>query len=266
MKPQRLFGEKMDKFFGFGGAMGEPEGYLSWQHLTFVLSMNLLMIALAIFFGLKNRKKSDNEKNLPLIVAAIVIDGFEILKFVIECVNAGSFEPLLYDLPLFLCSIQLFALPVAAFGKGRVREIGLDFVFVFGLLCSLMGTIGAGNDYGTYPVLYYHNVCSAITHCSSGFGCIYVGISGMKSMKKKNLWIELLIFVLFSALAYVTNVIIDYNYMFLVRSDGTPYELFYSLVNGNKVLYPMLVVGTLLLYILAFFGVEKLICRSKKSQ
>ena len=41
----------MAEFFGFGGALGEPEGYLSWQHLTFVLSMNLIVIALAIFFG-----------------------------------------------------------------------------------------------------------------------------------------------------------------------------------------------------------------------
>ena len=182
----------MDKFFGFNGAMDKPEGYLSWQHLTFVLSVNVLMIALAVFFGLRNRTKSDNQKNLPLIVAALVIDGFEIFKFAIECINAGSLRPLLYDLPLFLCSLQLFALPVAAFGKGRVREIGLDFVFVFGLMCSLLGTIGAGNDYGTYPVLYYHNVFSAITHCTSGFGCLYVGIAGMRSMKKENVFIVLL--------------------------------------------------------------------------
>ena len=256
----------MSEFFGFGGIHGEPEGYLSWQHLTFVISFNLVMIALAVFFGLRNRNKDDKKKNVPLIVAAIVIDAFEIFKFIIECVNAGSLAPLLKDLPLFLCSIQLFALPVAAFGKGRVREIGLDFVFTFGLMCSLLGTIGAGNDYGTYPVLYYHNVCSAVTHCTSGFGCLYVGISGMKSMKKENLWIELLVFIVFSAIAYLANVIIDYNYMFLVRGDGTPYDLFYAFVNGNKVLYPMLVVGTLLIYMLAFFGIEKLICKPKKNQ
>lgn len=254
----------MAEFFGFGGALGEPEGYLSWQHLTFVLSMNLIMIALAIIFGLRNRKKDEKTKNLPLVIAAIVIDGFEIFKFVIECINGGGLEPLLYDLPLFLCSIQLFALPFAAFGKGRVRELGLDFVFIFGLLCSLTGTIGAGNDYGTYPVLYYHNVCSAITHCASGFGCLYVGIAGLKSMKKENIWIELVIFTVFCLIAYFANILIGYNYMFLVRGDGTPYDIFYNWVDGNQILYPVLVVGTLLIYILAFYGIHALIFRRKK--
>ena len=32
--------------------------------------------------------------------------------------------------------------------KNKVKEAALDFVFIFGLLGALLGTYGAGNNYG----------------------------------------------------------------------------------------------------------------------
>ena len=70
----------MKEFFGFGGYQRTPEGYMSWQHLTFVTTLMLIMVGLAIFFGLRNKNKSDKVKNKVLIVAAILIDTFEIIS------------------------------------------------------------------------------------------------------------------------------------------------------------------------------------------
>ena len=53
--------------------------------------------------------------------------------------------------------------------------------------------------------------------------------------------------------AYIANVLIPYNYMFLMAGDGTPYDIFYNLVNGSKVFYPMIVVGLFYLYIATFY-------------
>ena len=61
----------MGEFFGFNGYTREPEGYFSWQHLVFVSSLMVIMVALAVFFGLKNRHKSDKVKNKVLIVTYI---------------------------------------------------------------------------------------------------------------------------------------------------------------------------------------------------
>ena len=43
------------EFFGFGGYQREPEGYLSWQHLTFVSALVVIMIALAAVLGIRNQ-------------------------------------------------------------------------------------------------------------------------------------------------------------------------------------------------------------------
>ena len=254
----------MREFFGFGGYQREPEGFMSLAHILFVTSLMLIMIGLAILFGLRNKKKDEKEKNKVLIVSAILIDAFEIFKIIILCFRSSSLHPILLNLPLFLCSIQLITIPLAAFSKGRIKEASMDFVFIFGLLGAVLGTYGAGNNYGTYPVLSFDNVVSGITHSISGFSALYIGISGLVSMKKENIVISFIILISFCVAAYIADILIPYNYMFLMRGDGTPYDIFYNLVNGNKVIYPIVVVVLFLLYITAFYGIYFLIKKNKK--
>ena len=85
----------------------------------------------------------------------------------------------------------------------------------------------------------------------------------MTSMKKENIIITFAILLSFCILAYIANIILDYNYMFLMRDDGTPYSIFYNLVNGNKVLYPLIVVILFLLYITGFYQVYYLLKNKK---
>ena len=254
----------MREFFGFGGYQRTPEGAYSWQHLLFVGITISLMIGLAILFGIRNRPKDDKTKNKVLIIAAILIDAFEIFKIILFCVRD---DPMAWKrtLPLFLCSIQLITIPLAAFSKGRIKEAALDFVFVFGILGAIAGTIGAAQNYSSYPVLAFDNVVSAITHSISGFCSLYIVISGMESMKKENIWILLTILGGFIILAFIANAIIPYNYMFLRSDDGTPYFIVTKIVGGNKVLYPIGVILLFLIYIALFYGIYYLITKKKKT-
>ena len=211
-----------------------------------------IMVGMAIWLGRTHRNKTEKEKNIVLIWAAILIDGFELFKIVLQCFRSENPLAWLYNLPLFLCSIQLITIPLAAFSKGRVKEAALDFVFIFGILGAVLGTYLAGNNYGSYPVLSFDNVVSGITHSISGFASLYIVISGLESMKKKNVPITFAILLSFCVMAYAANHILDYNYMFLVRGDGTPYDIVYNLVGGNVVLYPIIVVLLFIVYIFAF--------------
>lgn len=253
----------MKEFFGFGGYQRPAEGFLSWQHLVFVTALTAVMIALAILLGCKNREKSPSVKNNVLIAAAFLIDGFELFKIVLMCFRNKDALDWLYNLPLFLCSIQLITIPLAAFSKGRVREAALDFVSIFGLLGALLGTYGAGNNYSAYPVLSFDNVVSGITHCISGFCALYILISGMASMKKNNIVITMFILTGFCIAAYIANVCLDGNYMFLMRGDGTPYDVLFNLVKGHKVIYPLSVAVLFFLYIAGFYGVYYMAHRKK---
>ena len=256
----------MKEFFGFGGYERPAEGFLSPEHLIFVSSLMVVMIALAVFFGLRYKKRDFKEKMKPLAVAAILMDGIEIFKIVIICIRNQNPLQWLYILPLFLCSIQLITIPLAAFGKGKVQEAAIDFVAVFGLLGAVLGTYGAGNNYGTYPVISIDNVASGLTHCISGFAALYILISRSASMKKRSLPITFAILTGFCVAAYIANVLLPYNYMFLMRGDGTPYDILYNLLDGNRVLYPLAVYLLFILYIAAFYGVFYLCTKGKRKR
>ena len=252
----------MKEFFGIGGFQREPEGFMSWQHLLFVTILMALMVVLAVYLGKRNKNRTEKEKNLVLIWAAFLIDGFELLKIFVSCYDDPNSWHVM--LPLFLCSIQLIAIPMAAFTKGRVKEASLDFVCIFGMLGGVLGTVGAAQNYNAYPVLSMPNVVSGITHTISAFASLYIMISGMENMKRQNIWITFAILGFFCVAAYTANILLDYNYMFLMRGDGTPYDILFNLVSGHRVWYPVCVVGLFLVYIGAFYGIFYLVKKKQR--
>jgi len=153
----------------------------------------------------------------------------------------------------------LITIPLAAFSKGRTQEAALDFVAIFGILGAVLGTYGAGNNYGSYPVLCFDNVVSGLTHCISGFSSLYILISGMASLQKRNIGITFGILLSFCVAAYIANLLLDYNYMFLMRGDGTPYDILYNLLGGHPVAYPLSVVALFVIYIIAFYHIDYLL-------
>ncbi len=243
----------MNEFFGIGGYQRPIEGYLSWQHLLFVSILMVIMVGLAIFLGRRYKNSEPSVKNKVLVVSAITIDALELFKIVFLCIRGKDPMGWLYSLPLFLCSIQLITIPLAAFTKGRLKNASLDFVMIFGILGAVLGTYFAGNNYGSYPVLCFDNVVSGLTHSISGFASLYIIFSGMASMKKRNMAITYSILLSFCITAYITNIIVDYNYMFLIAGDGTPYDIIYNLVSGNRIIYPIIVVLLFIVYITLFY-------------
>ncbi len=257
----------MREFFGLevenGGYLREPEGYLSWQHLLFVTLICLTAVFLGILLGKRSRSRSEGEKNRVLITAALLLDALELFEIVFLCFRSHNPLNWLKTLPLFLCSVQAFALPMAAFCKGRLKLAALDFVSIFGVLGMLLGTYGAGQNYACYPVLSFNNVESGLIHGIAGFAAIYIFASGMDSLQKRNIWITFSILTGLCAVAYAANILIGYNYMFLMRGDGTPYDIVYNAVGGSPVLYPLSVVGLFLLYIAVFYQAVYLIRRKR---
>ena len=247
----------MKEFFGFGGYTREPEGYFSIEHLTFVTALMLIMTALAICFARKYKHRDLKAQNRVLIVAAILIDSLELFKIVITSFVQENALAFLYELPLFLCSIQLITIPLAAFAKGRVREAALDFVCMFGILGAVFGTYFAGQNYACYPVLSFDNVISGVTHSISGFCSLYIAMTGLTKLHRRNIPITLGILSGFCIAAYIANLILDYNYMFLMRGDGTPYDILYNLVGGNPALYAIGVFALFILYITAIYAVHQ---------
>ena len=265
----------MGDFFGFDHYENVRHGVAyGWEHLLFVSIFAAIAIGLAIVLGLHYRKKPLPERNKVIMMAAVTIDVIEIFKIIFLCIREHDPMYWIHILPLHFCSIQLIVIPLAAFSKGRIKEAALDFVALFGILGAAAGTYGAANLYSSKPVFCFENLISATTHWISGFASLYIIISNMMTLKKKNIYIVASILASFFAIALVCDYTIPNdngkitNYMYLRSSEGTPYKMFYSLVKGNPVLYPIVVFLLFSMYAAAFYGTYYLILhlRAKKQQ
>jgi uncharacterized membrane protein YwaF len=255
----------MGEFFG-KPTFGTPQGVYSWQHLLYVSFLMVVMVLLAIFIGSKCKDKDDKSKNLVLIWCAFLINGFEMFKFAFNLGASSDGSSWKEDLPLYLCRVQLIAIPLAAFCKGRVKEAALDFVVVFGIIGSILGTFGSTENFNTYPVLSFYNVISGITHSISGFASLYIMISKMDSMKLKNWPIVITVLLSVCGLALLANHLFDENYMFLSYHDDTPYIIVHNIVGGIQVLYSAMVIILFVVYYFIFIYVYNLIKNKISSQ
>lgn len=262
---------KMKEFFNeyfTGNFTRTAEGYMSWQHILVTVLFVGTAIFLAMTLGKKNKNESLDKKIKVIMVAAILIDAFEIIKLTLYCISGHSIGVLLGNLPLFLCSLQLIALPLAAFSKNRLQESMLDFVLIFGLLGGSVGIAAAVHVYEYYPVIHFHTMVSATTHTISLFASLYIIFSRLVSLKKENIWIVSTVFASFVFIAEMTNILQGgrYNYMFLWRSDGTPFIMFENLFTAPSFLYTMSCIILMSLYLVAFYFISYLIMKKSHKQ
>lgn len=259
-------------YFGFISDPREPVGFLSLGHILFVTAYMAVAAFLAIFFANKYKNAEQKKKLKVIKIAAIIMVSCELLKIIIISVRNKDALNILGMLPLFLCSIHLFSIPIGAFSKGKVQESALAFLYIFGILSSIGGTYLAGNYFGGSPLLRFDLMVSVTTHTIAGFSSLYVILVKLVDINKKTLLESSIILFVFEILAFVANQLLmntnyESNYMFLTRSAGTPFEIINTIVGGNQVLYTVCIALFYFVCLFAVFGIISLIkfIKRKKS-
>lgn len=253
------------RYFGFGEDLYEAEGWFSWQHIVFVTVAIAIASLLAIFFARKNHNKDRKTQLKVLKVAAITMLTAETIKIVLVCFRWHDVWAFRTVLPLFLCSILLISLPLAAFAKGKVQNAALDFTQIFGYLACAAGTYLAGNIFAS-PILSFHVNVSVFTHCISGFVALYITLTKLAKMRTKDLWIVCLILLTFELFALGTNILqletpYESNYMFLTHPAGTPFSILMTIACNIKPVYTVLVMAIYYAYMVLFVGGYHLVTR-----
>lgn len=196
-------------------------------------------------------------KNKVLLWSAILIWVFEFSKYVVS-VCCYDWERLLQYLPFFLCSLQLFALPLVCCTKGSFQKAMADCTLIWGMIAAITGTVlsTAMNYHGPFS---FFPLNSVITHCISGFACLYIGCAKLYTLNWKTLVINLSSLFVFSLMAWGMCKITPQTYMFLTDPSGTPFQILYDLFNGSEIWYPISVIFVQLLYVVLFYGVVYLV-------
>ena len=82
--------------------------------------------------------------------------------------RTGQFD-LKEGLPLQLCGIQMFAIPLALFSRGRIGDYMREFVFAYGTVGFLLALLLPIPALQIYPVFHFRSMQSMLYHAALGF-------------------------------------------------------------------------------------------------
>ena len=226
------------------------QDYMGIGQFIFLGLATITIILLSIFL----RKTSHKKIDIFLKVLAIVIPILEITKIVVETIGdigAGHGFNWTGLLPLYTCSLFIYTLPLAAFGKNKVKQVGLSFLTTLGIFAGLTNFIMAP-ILNTYPFFNYHTFTSLNFHFWMVFTGIFLITTKYYVPKWKDILIGQIPLVALSLIAIPLNYYLKCDYMLFYGGYGAPLlpDLANFLANIKVLGISLRPVFTLLIYIL----------------
>ena len=184
-------------------------------HLIFALIVAAGVVGLIFLF----RKKSERTIKILFICIWATLVVFEGTKIIWEtfCGKQTYFFWGGY-LPLYPCSLYMFAMPFAIWGKGKVRYAACGYVCTLGLIGGLINFVYPANVVGTYSCISFAGLHTFLYHGMLVFTAFLMLVTGYHSFTKAetvfDLFLPFVPCLLFSIPVHIANGIIGSDYMF----------------------------------------------------
>ena len=236
----------------------KPAGLFSIGHLIL-----LILTLIGIFFALnstKNKRKEEVTKIIQDLVIFLWV--LELIKIIFNICVGNATNPNTF-IPLYYCSIILFAGMFSGFNEGILRHAGDVFIATGAIVGGLCFLVCPNTSLTAYPAFHYISVQSFIFHGAMVYLGILVNITNYIELEwKDGIYYFALIFVI-SMIALIYNKFNDSNLMFISKNyPGTPVDLIYKL-SGKNFTVTMIAIQATLPFI-AICGISKLIRKSLK--
>ena len=208
----------------------KPCGLFSLQHII-LLAVTILIIIVALKLTKTNKKE-----NIRKIIMGITIFCWimEIIKIVFN-LKIGNAHNVNTYIPLYYCSILLYAGLLSSFGKGKAKRMGDVFLstgaFVGGSIFLFFPT----TSLPTYPIFHYISLQSFLYH-----GCmVYLSLLVLKT---KYIELEKRDAIYYFVLILIINNIFGSNLMFISQNFPNTFVNVIYVVCG-KLFTPVMILG-----------------------
>ncbi len=185
-------------------------------HIVFAIICFAVVIALSLFVS----KKSERTIRCIFTVVWAALVVLEVTKIVWEsCSGASVHFEAGGVLPLYPCSIFMYAMPLVIWGRGVLRRAGCGYVCTLGLIGGLINFVYPATILGNYSCISFSGFHTFLYHGALVFCALVLLLSGYHSFKGVTRVSELFIPALpFFAVSIVANAVnfspIGSDYMF----------------------------------------------------
>ena len=218
-------------------------GIFSIGHFT-LLIITIIGIWLALKYT-KNKSREDIRKIIRNVT--IVAWILEIVKIIFN-VRQNSFKAINTYIPLYYCSILLYAGLLSSFAKGVFKRAGDVFIATGAIIGGIVFMIYPSTSLPIYPMFHFLSIHSFLYHGAMVYLGILVNITNYVKIEKSDIKYFASIMGMICFIALIINKAFDGNLMFISNNfPGTPLEIIYEFTGGGLLYTIIMVIAQLVL-------------------
>ena len=201
----------------------------------------LVITVISILIALKYTMNKNKEQILKEIrIITIILWVLEIIKIVFNLMVGKASNPNTY-IPLYFCSMILYAGIFSGFCKGILKHVGDVFIATGGMIAGILFLLSPNTSLTTYPIFHYISIQSFILHGAMVYLGILLNITNYIDIKANDIIYYAGLMLTISLIAYVFNLIFKSNLMFISDNfPGTPIEILYNI--SGKLFTPIMII------------------------
>lgn len=220
---------------------------------------HFILIAITIIGIIIALKYTVNKKDTKKIIrnCTIFIWIFEIIKILFKISVAGTKNVNNY-IPLYYCSILLYAGLLSSFGKGRLKRIGDVFLSTGGIIGGIIFIIFPTTSLLTYPMIHLVSFHSFTFHGIMVYLGLLVNLSNYIKLKNKDILNYATLVGIICIIAYVVNQIFNSNLMFISRNFATVPIIDALYKSTGKLFTPIMIIAQCTLPFYVVYGIRRI--------
>ncbi len=220
-----------------------------------LLSVTATLVVVALWFF---RKMSRRGVYRTICIITAILWVLEIWKIAFNF-SIGNTNPNNW-VPLYYCSLSLYAGAMSALGRGKIRRVGDVFLATGCVVGGVSFLLLPISSLTIYPALHCIAFHSFALHGMMTYLGILVLMRGYCKPKKSDFWGYFILICIICLLALLVNLACGSNLMFISQNNpGTPIEFLWT--HTGVFFTPLLVLGQATVPFWGMYGILYLISK-----
>jgi len=233
-------------------------GLFSLEHF-FLIFATLVCVAIALK---KTVHKSKNEVYKIIKKLTIAVWILEIVK-ILYTVGYLKLTDVKEWLPLYYCSLLLYASFLSSFTKGTFKRMGDVFLATGSLVGGIVFILLPTTSLPKYPAFHFISIHSFFFHGVMVYLTILINKTHYIELERQDVMYFASLVGIICLLALVVNLEFNSNLMFISENfPHTPIEIIYKLT--GRYFTPLMILGQMFLPFFAVYGIIRKIEKKEK--
>ena len=230
----------------------KPCGIFSLEHFG-LIAVTIVCIAIAI----KNTYKNSKEEVKKIIKNCTIMLWIMEIFIIIFKLCTGDPRNVNNYLPLYDCSILLYAGTLSSFAKGKIKRMGDVFLATGGIIGGIVFILLPTTSLPAYPALHIVSLHSFLYHGIMVYLGLLVNITHYIEVVASDAVYFATLIGIICTLAQIVNKIFDSNLMFISKDfPGTPITIIYKITGKHFTAF--MEIAQMFLPFYAVYGILKI--------